>query len=373
MSEALKWFELSQTELTDSPALLVFPERVKHNIQTALQMVNGNVDRLQPHIKTCKSAEPIKLMMAAGIYKFKCATIAEAELLVTCGAKEVLLAYQAIGPKLKRLIELIRDFPATSFSFLTDNLYSAKQQAEAFASNNIVGLVYIDINVGMNRTGIAPDDSAKQLYQFCSENDSLQVKGLHVYDGHFRNPDYEIKKQEVEKAFKAVDVLVEKINGLGLPQPQIICGGSPSFSVHAKREKVICSPGTFIYWDHGYQTICPEQDFLPAIVIFTRVISQPAPGLVSIDAGHKAMASENEIRKRIFFLNDEQLKPISQSEEHMVLQQEDKKEYLVGDCLYAVPYHVCPTVNLYESVHIVEAGKVTGTWKNLARDRTIQY
>lgn len=373
MTDKLKWFELLEPGTIDSPALLVFPDRVKHNIQTALQMVNGNADRLQPHIKTCKSAEPVRMMMAAGIYKFKSATIAETELLATCGAKEVLLAYQAIGPKLQRLIELIRDFPATSFSFLTDNLLSAKQQAEAFASNNIVGSVYIDINVGMNRTGIAPNDSALQLYQFCSEKDSLQVKGLHVYDGHFRNPDFEIKKMEVDAAFKTVTTLVEKIKENNFPQPQIICGGSPSFSVHANRENVICSPGTFIYWDHGYQTICPEQDFLPAIVIFTRIISKPAAGLVSIDAGHKAMASENEIAKRIFFLNAVNLKPVSQSEEHLVLQHKDQQEYLVGDCLYALPYHVCPTVNLYDEALTVEAGNITGSWKNVARDRRIQY
>lgn len=371
MTSALNWFELSDAGSTDSPALFVFPERVKHNIQTALQMVNGNVDRLQPHIKTCKAVEPVKMMMAAGIYKFKCATIAEAELLANCGAKEVLMAYQAIGPKLKRLIELIKQFPATSFSFLTDNLHSAKEQAEICEASGIIGSVYIDINVGMNRTGIAPGDEALIVYRFCHEVSGIKIKGLQVYDGHFRNPDFELRKQEADKAFQQVELLVEKIKEQQLPEPEIICGGSPSFSVHAKRENVVCSPGTFIYWDYGYQTICSEQNFLPAIVIFTRVISKPAFGLISVDAGHKAMASENEIGKRVFFLNAENLKPVSQSEEHLVLHQEDEKEYVVGDCLYALPYHVCPTVNLYDRVHTVEAGAITGIWKNTARDRII--
>lgn len=373
MTSELNWYQLSYAGSTDSPALLVFPERVKHNIQTALHMVNGNADRLQPHIKTCKSAEPVKMMMASGIYKFKCATIAEAELLANCGAKEVLMAYQTIGPKLKRLVKLIKQFPATLFSFLTDNLDSAKEQSEICTASGITGSVYIDINVGMNRTGIAPGDAALNVYRFCHEDSGLKIKGLHVYDGHFRNPDFELRKQEVDKAFRQVELLVEKIKKLQLSEPEVICGGSPSFSVHAKRENVVCSPGTFIYWDHGYQATCPEQNFLPAIVIFTRVISKPVDGLISVDAGHKAMASENEIGKRIFFLNEENLKPVSQSEEHLVLQQKDNIEYMIGDCLYALPYHVCPTVNLYERVLTVENNIITGEWKNSARDRSITF
>lgn len=367
------WYQLLETESLDSPSLLVFPERVRHNIRKAIDMVGGNKDRLQPHAKTCKSADAIKLMIEEGIYKFKCATIAEAELLASCGSVKVLLAYQPTGPKLKRLIRLIEAFPRTAFSFLTDNKFTAQQQSEVFVENKLVGSVYLDINVGMNRTGIEPGDEALELYHFCNDAKGLQIKGLHVYDGHIRNPDFEIKKQEADEAFKPVERMVKKIEELKLPFPDIICGGSPTFSVHAKRDNVTCSPGTFIYWDFGYKTICPEQNFLPAIVIFTRIISKPGRGIVSIDAGHKAMAAENSIDKRIHFLTNEKLKPVGQSEEHLVLQQEDKKEYLVGDCLYGLPYHVCPTVNLYDRVFTVENRKVTGDWRNVARDRIIQY
>ena len=369
----MKWYEVADTEMLDSPALLVFPERVRHNIKTALQMVNGNVDRLQPHIKTCKSAEAILLMMEAGIYKFKCATIAEAELLAFCGAKEVLMAYQATGPKLKRLIGLVKNFPNTGFSFLTDNLLTAQQQSEICITHNITGTVYLDINVGMNRTGITPGDEALKLYRFCDNTSGLQIKGLHVYDGHIRNPDFELKKKEADNTYRSIEVLIEKISEQHLPVPVVVCGGSPSFSVHAKRKNVVCSPGTFIYWDHGYSMICPEQNFLPAIVIFSRIISKPSAGLVSIDTGHKAMASENEISKRIYFLNANSLVPVGQSEEHMVLQQQDSKEYTVGDVLYGLPYHVCPTVNLYDRLNVIENHTIIGEWKNIARDRSLHF
>ncbi len=363
------WYKLNDPMQADSPALLVYPDRVKHNIATALAMVGGDVLRLQPHIKTCKAAEPIEMMMAAGIYKFKCATIAEAVLLARCGAKQILLAYQAVGPTLVRYIELLKTFPAIHFACLTDNIFSAKEQAAAFAAAGIKGNVYVDLNNGMNRTGIIPGTEALELYLFCEANAAIEITGLHVYDGHMRHPDFETKKQQADLAFKAVEDLSAAIIAAGANAPEIICGGSPSFSVHAQRKNVVCSPGTFIYWDHGYASICREQNFLPAIVLLTRILSNPAEGLVTLDAGHKAMAAENEMARRLAFLDTTALIPVSQSEEHMVCKNDSDKVYNVGECLYALPYHVCPTVNLYDRVLTVEQGEITGYWKTVARNR----
>src|SRR5690348_10555491 len=104
-----EWFTINDTGSLDSPALLIYPERVKSNIQRAISMVN-DISLLRPHIKTNKSSAAIKLMIGAGISKYKCATIAEAELLGQCGAKDVLLAYQPAGPKLQRFINVIQHY-----------------------------------------------------------------------------------------------------------------------------------------------------------------------------------------------------------------------------------------------------------------------
>ena len=111
------WFEIKNIDELDSPALVIFPERVKHNIQLAIDMI-GDVSFLRPHIKTNKSPDVSRLMLNSGITKFKCATIAEAEMLAQCNAPDVLLAYQPLGPKLKRFVSLIKKYPATKrFSF----------------------------------------------------------------------------------------------------------------------------------------------------------------------------------------------------------------------------------------------------------------
>jgi D-serine deaminase-like pyridoxal phosphate-dependent protein len=358
------WYEIKNINELDSPALVVFPERVKHNIQLAIEMV-GDVDRLRPHIKTNKSPDVARLMLNAGIKKFKCATIAEAEMLAQCNAPDVLLAYQPLGPKLNRFAYLIKKYPATKFSCLTDNISAANEQASVFHSNDLIVPVFIDLNVGMNRTGIAPDEKAIELAKHCSTLKGITLAGLHAYDGHIRDVDFEIKKQKCDEAFAAVQKLNEN-----LKLPIIVMGGSPAYSVHCKRKDIECSPGTFVYWDKGYTDLCPEQNFLPAIVLVTRIISLPSPNKICTDLGHKSVAAENEIGKRIFFLNAEGLKPVGQSEEHLVLET-NSHPFKVGDVLYGLPYHVCPTVALYERVFTVENGKTTGEWKNVSRDRKI--
>jgi D-serine deaminase-like pyridoxal phosphate-dependent protein len=365
MKEAHNWFEIETVNELDSPVLVVFVERVKHNIQLAIEMI-GDVNRLRPHIKTNKSPDVAKLMLNAGISKFKCATIAEAEMLAQCNAPDVLLAYQPLGPKLKRFVELIKKYPSTTFSCLTDNIDAATEQAATFESNNLTVPIYIDVNVGMNRTGIIPDVQAVELANHCKTLKGIVLIGLHAYDGHIRDADYEIKKQQCDEAF----ALVKQLNDQ-LQLPTIIMGGSPAFSVHCKRKVIECSPGTFVYWDKGYSDLCPEQKFLPAAVLVTRIISFPSPGRICTDIGHKSVAAENEISRRIFFLNAEGLKAVGQSEEHLVLETEHPENFKPGQVLYGLPYHVCPTVALYERVITIENNKVSGEWRTIARDRKI--
>ncbi len=124
-----EWYAIEDIDSIDSPALVVYRERVLENINTMLSMID-DVKRLRPHVKTHKAKEAVLLMMNAGVNKFKCATIAEAEMLGLCSAPDVLLAYQPTKPKLKRFSEVIKKYPSTKFSCLVDNIVSAKEIAD---------------------------------------------------------------------------------------------------------------------------------------------------------------------------------------------------------------------------------------------------
>lgn len=367
-----EWYELKEPEKLDSPALIIFPDRVRENIKILVSMID-DVNRLRPHVKTNKCMEACELMREAGIKKFKAATISEAEMLALSGANDVLLAYQPVGPKLKRFVDLIQAFSAVKFSCLIDNSRSAARMDMFFGKINLRVPVYIDLNVGMNRTGISPGPDAIQLYNDWINAAGIQPVGLHVYDGHIRNADFVKRKKECDESFSAVVRLKEALVEKMLPEPVIIAGGTPTFSIHCKRKNIECSPGTFIYWDKGYQDLCREQTFLPAALVVSRVISTPDTNRVCLDLGHKSIAAESELTKRVYFLNAPEVQAIAHSEEHLVLHTSPGHNYKPGDIFYGLPFHICPTIALHERAFTIENGLVTGEWKNIARDRRITW
>ncbi|MDB4999095.1 MAG: threonine aldolase [Mucilaginibacter sp.] len=365
-----EWYVINDIDQLDTPALVVYPDRVKYNIDL-VKTYMCDVTRLRPHVKTHKSPDVTKLMLQAGIAKFKCATIAEAEMLGMCKAPDVLLAYQPAGPKLDRFIQLIKIYHDTSYSCLFDNIDTAKKIAEQAIKNNLQISVFLDLNVGMNRTGAVPNKDALELYTTCISINGIKLLGLHAYDGHIHDADIAVREERLNEAMKAVYNLASAIMIKDYHEPVIIAGGSPTFPLLAGVKKIECSPGTFVYWDRGYQLAFEEQEFQTAALIIARVVSLPDDTKICIDVGHKSVSAENELAKRIYFLNAPELVFTSQSEEHLVADAGKDHPYKVGDVLYGLPYHICPTIALYDIAITIEDQKVTGEWKNIARDRKI--
>jgi D-serine deaminase-like pyridoxal phosphate-dependent protein len=364
----MNWFEIKNIEAIDSPALVIYKEHVQQNIQSLIQM--KDVAHLRPHVKTNKIAEVCKMMLDAGITKFKCATIAEAEMLGIINAPDVLLAYQPTLTKAKRLLQLIKKYPSTHFSCLIDDAENAKNIAAIFSENSSSLDVYIDLNVGQNRTGIKPKD-ALQLFENCKNLNGINIIGLHAYDGQIRDTDFQQRKINADKAFSSVIELAEKIESSAQKKLNIVAGGSPTFPVHAQRKNIECSPGTFVFWDYGYKTQFADEPFNYAALVITRIISVVDEHTICTDLGHKSVGAENPIEKRVHFLNAENVEAIGQSEEHLVLKVDDSSQYKIGDVLYGVPYHICPTVALYERAIVIENNVAVDEWKVVARDRQI--
>lgn len=363
------WYLIEAIDTIDSPALVVYLDRAKENIERLKKGID-DVQRLRPHIKTHKSKEAAALLLHAGIKKFKCATIAEAEMLAQIGAPDVVLAYQPVGPKALRFISLIKKYPDTAFSCLVDNA-SAAHYLSTCGQEACVSLpVFIDVNVGMNRTGISPD-KVVELFTYCASLPGINPIGLHVYDGHITDAGLAARTEKCNAAFAPVESIRGALLKKGFAQPVVIAGGSATFPIHAKRPGVECSPGTTIYWDAGYAQLLPEEPFEPAAVVLTRIISMPDSQTICTDLGHKSIASESGLDKRVFFLNAPELQPVGHSEEHLVLKAAANHRYKIGDVLFGVPWHICPTVALYEKTFVVENRMVVAEWKVVSRDRTL--
>jgi D-threonine aldolase len=368
MKEKL-WYEVDNIDEIDSPALLIYPDKIIENIHTLTEKVN--VQNLRPHVKTNKMAEVCSMMLESGIRKFKAATIAECEMLAIIKAPDILLAYPVYGPKIKRLIQLVKKYPDSTFSCLVDNSENAQTLSNLFRDAHLNAPVYIDLNVGMNRTGISPEN-ALDLYSKISALQSITVLGLHAYDGHLKVRDLQIRTENCNQAFVPVLKLKMQMEKLAGHPMTLIAGGSPTCFIHAAAGDRESSPGTFIFWDKGNTEQLPEQPFEWAALLVCRVISIPSTDKICVDLGHKSVAAENP-QPRVYFLNAKDAVPIAQSEEHLVLEVPNSGKYKAGDILYGVPWHICPSVALYEKAYTVENNKVTGFWKVIARNREINF
>jgi D-serine deaminase-like pyridoxal phosphate-dependent protein len=362
-----RWYAVENTAEVDSPSLLVYPERIVENIRRMIAIAGG-VSRLRPHVKTHKMSEVVRLHLAAGITRFKCATLAEVEMAARAGATDVLLAHQPVGPKIAKLAALAARFPQTRLVAVVDDRAIAEQLSAAFQSVGRRLDVLLDLDVGMGRTGIVPGPDAFALYQRLAHMPHLAPRGLHAYDGHIHDTALAAREQACAAAFAPVEPLRTELREAGCDVSELVAGGTPTFPLHARYADRQLSPGTCVLWDAGYAAHFPDLDFLPAAALLTRVVSKPGANRLCLDLGHKAVAADPP-RQRVFFPDLSDAEALVHSEEHLTLHTPRAGEFAVGDALYGIPQHICPTCALHARAVVITEGRATGSWAVDARDR----
>ncbi len=361
------WYEIENIDAIPSPGLLLFVERIEQNLKKMVEMA-GNGDRLRPHVKTHKLPQIVQMKLKAGIHKFKTATLVETDMVLQAGGRDVLFAYQGVGPTTKMFVELVRRHPEASISTIVDDPQAAAQLSQAATDAGVVATVYMDLNVGMNRSGIAPSDQALSLYCDLAKLPGLNIVGLHAYDGHIRNPDLHERRLEWLAVVKQVQDFSLRIEAAGLPTPVIVAGGSSTSWLWLEIPGVEVGAGTAALWDYGQILTCPESALEPAAVLVSRVISHPCRHRICLDLGHKAVAAEMP-HPRVYWFGLEDSVPVLQSEEHLVLETPRAADFPVGSVLYGLPYHICPTVALYDSVWCIQNRQASERWPVAARGR----
>ncbi len=365
-------YVVQDTSNVYSPALLFYRDLIRRNIELAVQMV-GDPKRLRPHVKTHKTPEIVKMALAAGVIKHKCATLAEVEMVASCGAPDVFLAYNVVGPNRDRLVKLIRAYPSSRISVQADHPDAVRALSETVSKAGVEVDVLVDLDIGMHRTGIAPGEPAIALYELIASLPGLRPGGLHAYDGHNHQETLEERRSAVNQFLNSVLETRAKLERKGLAVPRIIGGGTPTFPVWAKLDipGLECSPGTLVLQDTGYGSKFTEMKFTPAALLLTRVISKPAPNRLTLDLGYKAVASDPPAGKRCLLLNVPDYQPILQNEEHFVIETPLADKFPPGAEVYAIPTHICPTCAMHRTAYVVEGGKVVDQWTISARDRVL--
>ena len=365
------WHIAVSSDEIPSPAILLYPDRIEENVNRMIAMT-GSAERLRPHVKTHKLAEVVKIQLKLGINKFKCSTISEAEMLAQAGAKDILVASQQVGPNAERLVNLASWYRDIRFSTITDDAETVGNLARIAQNNNLKLPILLDLDVGMGRTGIKTGAAAITLYKLINQLPGVEPIGLHVYDGHLHDSDQNERFTKWQKIIDDIQSLQNEIDSIGLTVKTIVSGGTPTFPFYAKHTKHECSPGTTLLWDFGYAEKFPDLKFEQAAIIISRVISKPSNNRITLDLGHKGIAAENP-HPRIKFLGLKDADAILHSEEHLTLQTNHAENYQVGDLLYGIPKHICPTVALYERAYVIRGRKLVGQWQISARARKLTY
>ncbi len=355
-----------------TPALVVYPEIVASNVARTLHLLGGNADRWRAHIKTAKLAYTLRMLIERGVSNFKCATTLE--LLVACrsGAADVLLAYPVIGANARRLREIANQFPHVRISVLAENEEQVRQWR-----GTAIG-IFIDINPGMNRTGIEQGHTEKVVRIVRTIEDAgLEFRGLHYYDGQYGGLDEPERTEAAHVGYDRLLELVGAIQGSRMSVPEVITAGTPTFPCSLSHEGFHqggfihrVSPGTIVYGDATSLAQLPGRyGYAPAVLVLTQVVSQPHTGIVTCDAGHKAVSTDAGVPTCVVVGHPE-LMPLGPSEEHLPMAlEEGTTGPQIGDALFLLPRHVCPTVNNFDSALLVRDGQIASVEKVSARGR----
>jgi D-serine deaminase-like pyridoxal phosphate-dependent protein len=365
-------YRVPNVEEVLTPALVVYPEVISSNIEQTLRLLDGDANRWRVHVKTAKLEYALRMLAERGVRNFKCATTLE--LLVACrsGARDVLVAYPMVGANARRVNEIAEAYPQVRISVLAEN----ERQIQQWRGRRVG--VFLDINPGMNRTGIEQSHGTEVVKLARAVRDAgLEFRGLHYYDGQYGDLEERERTAAAHAGYDSLLKVVSEVEASGVKVPEVITAGTPtlpcSLAYQGFREQKFVhrvSPGTIAYNDATNLAQLPtEYGLRPAVLVLTRVVSHPRIGVVTCDAGHKAVSADAGVPTCVVVGHPE-LTPLSPSEEHLPMAvADDAAGPDVGDALYLLPRHVCPTVNNFDCALLVGNGQIEAVEKVTARGR----
>jgi D-serine deaminase-like pyridoxal phosphate-dependent protein len=364
-------YEIADASEVMTPALAIYADLVEHNITRMIEIV-GEPSRWRPHIKTAKLAWTIRRLVAHGVGAMKCATTLE--LLTACeaGAHDILLAYPACGAEAARVVEIANTTPAVAVSCLVENT----AHIEAWAGSRVE--LFIDINPGMNRTGIdaTRTDEILSIARRIAAS-GLRFRGLHFYDGHRMENDLGERTKAAHAAYDQLMRIISALQNSGIAVEEVITSGTPALpcalSYEAFRGREFqhqVSPGTVVYNDATSMTQLPsDYDLRPAALVVTSVVSRPTPNVATCDSGHKTLSVDCGVPNGCV-LGHAEFEPLRPSEEHLPIRvPENASSPKIGEHLYIVPRHVCPTVNNFDHALLIRDHRIVAVEPVTARGR----
>ena len=354
----------------DTPALIVDLDALERNIARMAASCRAAGVALRPHAKTHKCPAIARLQVAAGAVGQCCQKVGEAEALVRGGIRDVLVSNEIVGgAKLRRLAALAQE-ATIGLCFDDAEQVAAASQAAVEAGVELGALV--EIEVGMQRCGIAAGQPACDLARRIADAPGLRFRGLQAYHGAAQHlPELAQRERAIDGAVAAVRATLAALDRGGLACAVVSGAGTGTFALEgASGLWTELQAGSYVFMDTEYARIegadgRPYAEFEHSLFVLASVMSVPAADRPIVDAGLKSYSGEKGLP---WVHGRPGVDVVGVSDEHSKLALGPGAAPLrLGDQVMLIPGHCDPTVNLHDWYVGVRDGRVEALWPITAR------
>ena len=358
-----------------TPCLVVDLDAFNRNVQRMAEFCKRHNVKLRPHAKTHKSADIGRVQMQAGAAGVCVQKVSEAEALIDMGASNVLISNEVIAPhKLMRVANLAQRVAGRrgQLGIVVDSLQGVDALAAAMARVSTRIDVFVEINVGQNRCGVAPGAAAVPLVQAISRHASMRFAGLQAYNGKLQHTrTVSARREAVAQAALQIQATRDALAAEGFEVPLVTGGGTGAFAIEvATGQYGEIQAGSYIFMDAEYaenERDPSQPEFENSLFVLTQVMSVSADHVVC-DAGHKSHAIESGLPRVHALDGNEPLSFANGGDEHGILRSPHGGALpALGELVWLIPGHCDPTVNLYTHLHGVQGGLQDGHVTHIIR------
>ena len=357
----------------NTPALVIERGALERNIAAMASFAKANGVALRPHAKTHKSVDIAKLQLAAGAIGLCCAKLGEAEALADGGVQTILITSPVVTPQaIERLIALHDRIEGLSVVADNPDNVAAIKAAARQATKPLP--IVVDIDPGIRRTGVASPEAAVALAEAIAAAPLLRFAGVQFYCGAQQHIEaYGERRRAIEERTDYLKSVIEALTAAKLKPALITGGGTGTHHIDASLGVLNeWQVGSYVFMDRQYND-CDlrgegPQPFETSLFVDAHVVSANAPGMATLDAGFKSMATDGgppsiksgaPTSAMFVFMGDE----------HGALIAPDYHAK-IGDLVSLAVPHCDPTVNLYDFYHVVDGATLVAIWPVSARGRS---
>ncbi|MDP8922547.1 MAG: alanine racemase [Chloroflexota bacterium] len=366
----------------DTPLLVVDLDVLERNVREMADVARRHGVALRPHAKTHKSVEIAKLQLGEGAAGLTLAKLGEVEALLDAGLAgtltDVLIAYPIVGqPKLDRLLALAE---LLHVSVSLDGLDAAAEIGRAAHSRGRTIDLLVEVDTGGRRCGVLPGPPAVELARAIDRLPGVCFRGIMTHEGHAYGATSPAELATISRQAGAAMVeTAQMICAAGLECPVVSAGSTPSARAIVGVPGITeVRPGTYVFQDYNQVRLGVAEVADCAATVLATVVARPTPDRAVVDAGTKAVgADRNMIRVEREGFGLVKGQPgwffARASEEHGVLLRDGDgpaDDLAVGQRVEIIPNHICPAVNLYDTLVTYRGERVVDSIAVVARGRS---